>query len=99
MDDLESLSSAAENENTKKSTNNWIRVYKHWAKERNVCQNLEELDYETLDGTLAQFYGEIRKQDGADYEPDSLRVMQSSLHRYLVENGSSQNILKDQSFT
>ena len=33
-----------------------------------------------------------------EYEPDSLRVMQSSLHRYLIEKGSSKNILKDQAF-
>ena len=53
MEDLESLSSAVDNQNTKKSTNNWIRVYKQWAKERNVCQNLEQLGCETLDETLS----------------------------------------------
>ena len=31
-------------------------------------------------------------------EPDSLRVMQSSLHRYLIEKGSSKNIFKNQAF-
>ena len=30
-DDFEKLSKNAENENTNKSTNNWIRVYKQWA--------------------------------------------------------------------
>ena len=30
-DDIEKLSKNAENENTNKSTNNWIRVYKQWA--------------------------------------------------------------------
>ena len=72
---MEKLSSAADNKNTKKSTNNWIRVYRQWAKEREVCQNLEEFDAGTLDGILAQFYAEIRKQNGQEYEPDCLRVM------------------------
>lgn len=99
-EDLESLSTAAENKNTNKSTNNWIRVYKQWANVRKTCQNLEDfVDAKSLDGTLAQFYAELTKQNGDEYEPDSLRVMQSSLHRYLVEKGSTMNILKDQSFS
>ena len=36
-----------------------------------------------------QFYWEIRKQDGKEYEPDSLRVMQNSLYRYFSEIGYS----------
>ncbi|XP_066911348.1 uncharacterized protein KIAA1958-like [Clytia hemisphaerica] len=99
-EDLESLSTAAENKNTNKSTNNGIRVYKQRANVRKTCQNLEDfVDAKSLDGTLAQFYAELTKQNGDGYEPDSLRVMQSSLHRYLVEKGSTMNILKDQSFS
>ena len=43
-EDLEKLSLNSENKNTKKSTNNWVRVYKQWAGERSVNGNLEELD-------------------------------------------------------
>ena len=53
---------------------------------------------ESLDKVLSQFYGEIRKQDGREYEPDSLRVMQSSLYRHLSEKRYSKSILKDQVF-
>ena len=69
---MQSLSSAADNKNTMKSTNNWVRVYREWAKERELCQNLQEPDTETLDATLVQSYAEIRKQNGHEYEPDSL---------------------------
>ena len=96
--DYEYLSSAADNENTKKSTNNWIRVYKHWANERGVNQNLEELDTESMDEILTRFYAEIRKPNGQEYEPDSLRVMQGSINRYLVEKGFTKNIINDQEF-
>ena len=44
-DDIEKLSKNAENENTNKSTNNWIRVYKQWA----VTLMIED------SGTLAAF--------------------------------------------
>ena len=37
----------------------------------------------TLDGVLQKFYLEVRKQDGSEYEPDSLKVMQAALERYL----------------
>ena len=59
---------------------------------------MEEIDAESLDEVLSRFYGEIRKQDGREYEPDSLRVMQSSLHRYISEKGYNKSILKDQVF-
>ena len=38
-----------------------------------------------------QFYWEIRKQGGKEYEPDSLRVMQNSLYRYFSEIGYSKS--------
>ena len=57
---------------------------------------MEEIDAESLDEVLSQFYEEIHKQDGREYEPDSLHVMQSSLHRYLSEKGYKKSILKDQ---
>ena len=47
---------------------------------------------------LCQFYGEVRKKDGEDYEPDCLRVMQSSLHRYLKEKNFPKSILIDTEF-
>ena len=59
---------------------------------------MEEIDAELIYKVLSQFYGEIRKQDGREYEPDSLRVMQSSLYRYLSEKRYSKIILKDQVF-
>ena len=35
-----------------------------------------------LDANLQQFYGELRKEDGSEYEPDSLHVMLASLDRH-----------------
>ena len=89
----------ATNKNTKRSTRTWVSVYKQWAETRNINTNMEMLNAVELDKILCRFFAEIRKQDGDDYEPDSLRVMQSSLHRYLVENDSKHNILKDIDFS
>ena len=76
-----------------------MSVYKQWAETRNINTNMEMLNAVELDKILCRFFAEIRKQDGDDYEPDSLRVMQSSLHRYLVEKDSKHNILKDIDFS
>ena len=40
----------------------------------------------------------MRKKDGSDYEPDSLRVMIASLDRHLKEAGSNISIAKDREF-
>ena len=38
-----------------------------------------------LDDILTKYYAEVRKKDGSEYELDSLRIMQTSLDRYLRE--------------
>ena len=67
----------------KKSTEYWKNVFKKWANERNLQPNLEDYQSDVLDRTLSQFYAELRKENGDDYEPDCLKVMQASLERYL----------------
>lgn len=97
-EDLKKLSEIAGNQNTKKSTCNWIKNYKQWDHVRLINPNLEQIDAESLDKALSQFYGEVREQYGREYEPDSLQVMQNSLYRYLSEKGYNKGILKDQVF-
>ena len=60
-EDFKNLSEIAENQNTKKSTNNWVKLYKQWAHERSININLEKIDSQSLDKVLSQFYGEICK--------------------------------------
>ena len=47
---------------------------------------------------LSRFFAEIRKSDGSEYEPDSLRVMLADLDRYLRQNESKISIAKDREF-
>ena len=37
----------------------------------------------TLNEVLQKFYLEVRKQNGSEYEPDSLKVVQAALKRHL----------------
>ena len=70
---IEELKQMSENENNKKRTECWKNVFVKWANERKQETNLEEYGCETLDKTLSKFYAELRKENGEDYEPDSLK--------------------------
>ena len=85
-------------QNTKKSVNNWVKIFKQWAHEWSINPNLEEIDAESLDKVLSKFYAKIHKQDGREYEVDSLSVMESSLYCYLSKKRVQKSILKDQVF-
>ena len=74
---------AAVNKNTKKSTETWLCTYLEWANEKTKPKNIENLSPEDLDEVLGDFYTELKKKDGSDYEPESLGVRQASLDRYL----------------
>ena len=98
-EDLKKLSNSAENNNTKKSTQTWINCFEVWAKQRHVNVNLWEYIPSELNNVLSQFYAELRKQDGSEYEPDSLRVMQAAIHRFLIEKHYTKSILSDIEFS
>ena len=97
--DLESLSSKSESINTKRSTSTWLNVYRAWAEVRYKKADFENYPPRELDTILCQFYGEVRKRNGEEYEPDSLRVMQSGLHRYLKDKNFPKSIIEDIEFT
>ena len=75
---IDELKELRENENTKKSTEQWKKVFQKWATERGKEKNLEAYECVDLDKTLSQFYAEVRKESGEDYEPDSLRVIHNN---------------------
>ena len=78
---IRALADSADNENTKRSTGNWMKIFRQWATVRCISDSIEVMDAQRLDKILSQFYAEVKKQNGQDYEPDSLRVMQSLIHR------------------
>jgi L-lactate utilization protein LutB len=73
-DVIQDLKASSENRNTRKSTNLWVGVFKKWAKYRNMGEHLETYKVEELDEVLSRFYAEVRKTNGEEYEPDSLKV-------------------------
>ena len=97
--ELQQLIAKNTNENTKRSTNTWLRRYQKWAEERGFESNIVLVPKLELDAILQQFYAELIKSNGQEYEPESLKVMQSALDRHLREEGCSFSILKDPEFS
>ena len=89
---------AAVNKNTKKPTETWLGTYLEWANEKKKPKSIENLSPEDLDEVLGDFYTELKKKDGSDYEPESLGVMQASLDRYLKNKGYKLSIIRGREF-
>ena len=59
---IDKLKELSENENMKKSTEQWKNVFVKWATERGKEKNLEAYECADLDKTLSKFYAEVRKK-------------------------------------
>ena len=51
-----------------------------------------------LDEILQKYYLEVRKQDGTEYEPHSLKVMQAALERYLCDKKYPYSLITGREF-
>ena len=88
----------AKNENTEKCTIKWMRCYWEWAKCREKPSKIEEESPEALNSILKDFFTEVRKKDGTDYEPCSLLSLQTGIDRYLRGKKYKFSILKSREF-
>ena len=82
-EEITEINESAASKNTKRTTQTWLTVWMKWCKVRNIDEKIERYSPQALDEVLKKFYVEVRKKDGSEYEPDSLRVMQASIDRYL----------------
>ena len=96
--DLQRFLDKNKNRNTTKTTATWVNRFETWRNVRKLPHALEDIPESELDGILQRFFAELRKQDGGEYEPDSLRTMLASLDRFLRDKGRLYSILKDKSF-
>ena len=84
------------NLNTKR-TSTWLKRYEKWAEHKGMQTDLADVPKEELNRVLQQFYAELVKIDGKEYEPESLKVMIAVIDRYVREKRGF-SILKDKEF-
>lgn len=75
-----------------------LNVWWSWAEQKGHGQKIENHEEEALKKILEDFYATMRKKDGQDYEPDSLRIMVTSIDCYLKEQGYKHSIIRDRQF-
>jgi hypothetical protein len=91
------LIDSMKNENTKRKTGYDVGIFKQLLSIVRELQNPEDIEVSELNMLLARFYLSVRTKLNQEYEPDSLKSIQSSISRYLNEKRNI-NILKDKEF-
>ena len=89
----------SKNLNTTKATSQWMRVYLSWAEIKGAALEIESLPPVDLNRLLQQFYAEVKRKDGKDYEPNSFASMQTGIERHLKEKQYKLSIIRDREFT
>ena len=62
----EELRNTTENKNTKRSTDYWANIFQRWAMTRGKNDQLESYEVPELKEALAQFFAELRNENGKD---------------------------------
>ncbi len=96
--ELQRLKEKNRNKNTDRSTQTSGRKFTQWVQEKQLHFSLETISAEELDKILQHYFAELKKKDGSDYEPDSLRTMLASLDRHFQEAGCTFKVIKDKEF-
>ena len=93
----------SKNENTTKSTDFWLSVWKKQCLEKKITDEIENYEPAELNTLLEHFYAELKNKQGEDlaedYEPESLKVMMASLDRHLKNKGYTLSIVRDREFS
>ena len=83
-----------ENKNTRAKTQQDVKLLAAFLLEKNE-QRIEEIQPEELNRCVSEFILSVKRKDGQDYEPSSLRGLFSSFNRYLKERKYSASIIED----
>ncbi|XP_069109437.1 uncharacterized protein KIAA1958-like [Argopecten irradians] len=100
VSDLRNYIMSKRNENTVKKTEGCIKRFKDWIQappRSDPREVLQILPFE-LDTYIGGFLLSLQKNDGSNYEPDTLTSFHRGIDRYLRENGYSFNILTSDLF-
>ena len=87
-----------ENKNTLSKTQRDVSLLKKILVSRNELREIENIDAKDLDVIIANFLLQVRKKDGEQYEPTSLRSFVSSFDRYLKKKDYSPTIVEGKEF-
>ena len=97
MSDILAYIDSGRNVNTKKKTDQCIGLFETYLNQQFVLLPPEEQDHEELNKHLCRFLIQLKKKDGTEYEPVTVRNIVGSISRYLKDKHYA-NILEHPSF-
>ena len=97
--DVDEFIKLEENANIKKKTEIDLGLVKSFIAKENESRPLEELSPQELDLYLSRFILAVRKKNGEEYEPTTLRGFIASVERYLKKCQYSESVITGQNFT
>ena len=87
-----------ENKNTEEKTKRDVKLLETFLRnEKNDEREMQNKESAELNKLLAEFIRSVRRKDGEDYEPSSLRCLVSSIERHLKKNKYTK-IINDKEF-
>ncbi|XP_056387734.1 uncharacterized protein LOC130282873 [Hyla sarda] len=81
------------NINTARKTTSDIQTLQNFMSERNENRKIEVIPHTELDTLLSKFILVVKRKDGNEYEPHTLRCMVGSIDRYLKEHSYNHTII------
>ena len=87
-----------ENQNTSRKTRQDLALFKAFLSQKTKSEP-EELTPKQLDSHLQEFVLGVRKQDGSNYEPASLRSIIASIERFLKKKNYGYSIINSVEFS
>ena len=97
-EEIASFSEDQENANTKKKTLSDLRLFNEFLKSEEEERNRENILAAELQQLAKKFVLGVRKKNGEEYEPSSLRGFLQSVDRYLRKKGCTFSLLNDKEF-
>lgn len=94
-----SIVSGSENRNTHRKTGADMRILGSYMRSLNEMRLPEDIPPVELDKYLSSFFLVIKKTDGSEYEPCSLRAMLASIERYLRQKNYPASLTRDSEFS
>ena len=97
-DDVNAFSEQQENDNTKKKTLYDLKIFREFLETCDEKRELENITPVELQAIIKKFVLAVRKKNGDEYEPSSIRAFLQSIDRYLRKNNYGFSVLNDKEF-
>ena len=97
-EEVKEFTEKLENENTKKKTLSDIKVFKEYLDACDEKREIEDITPVELQEIIKNFVLAVRKKNGEEHGPSSLRAFIQSIDRHLRKNNYGFSVLNDKEF-